>query len=92
MLGFPGVGEALLLIALGVGFMVLYFAKREEKGLQFTGYVIGIGIIALALFYIVGNILLQAQICYPKMRYYKGMMQQRMMQPRTIPQAPAQRP
>lgn len=90
-MGFPGAFEALLLIALGIGYIVLYLAKREEKVLRFSGYIIGGIIIALAAVYLLGNILIQAQICYPRLRYRKGMMQQRMMQPRMMPQAPAQK-
>lgn len=91
MIGFPGTFEALVLIALGFGYIVLSLAKREEKGLQFTGYLIGAVIIALATVYLLGNTWVQTQICYPKMRYYKGMMQQqRMMQP-LMPKAPARK-
>lgn len=97
MLGFSGVFEALILIALGFGYIVLYLAKREEKGLQFVGYVIGGVIIVLAIIYLLCNIWAQASLCYPRLRYRKGIMQQRMiqprmMQPRMMPQAPAQKP
>ena len=92
MFGFSGIFDVLLLIALGVGYIVIYFAKREEKGLQFVGIVIGGVIIVLSLCYFVGNIWLQAKMYYPKMRCYKGMMQQRMMHPRMMPRAPAQKP
>lgn len=90
MLGFPGIFEALLLIALGSGYIVLYLAKREEKGLQFIGYMIGVIIIALSLIYLVGHILTQAY--YPKARFFKGMRQQRMMPQSAVPGAPAQKP
>lgn len=92
MFGLSGIFDVLLLIALGVGYLVIYFAKREEKELRFFGIVIGGVIIVLSLCYFVGNIWLQAKVFSPKMRYYKGMMQQRMMKPRMMPQAPAQKP
>jgi multisubunit Na+/H+ antiporter MnhB subunit len=78
MYGFPGVFEALLLISLGIGYFVLYFAKREEKLLQFVGYVAGCLIITLATIYLLGNLYLQAKMGCTKMQYYKGMMQQPM--------------
>ena len=92
MLGFnTGIFDMLLLIAIGIGYIVLYFAKREEKGLQFLGYIIGALIIALATAYMLGNFLLLSKIGYPNLRYYKGMMRPRMMQqqrmmPQPIPQ------
>lgn len=89
-MGFPGIFEALLLIALGFGYIVLYLAKREEKRLRFVGYLLGITIIVFAVIYMIGNTLIQT-ICYPKMRYYKGMTKQRMMQ-QPSPQAPVQKP
>ena len=49
MLWIPsGLIIAIELIALGIGFIVCYLAKREEKALKAIGYVIGISIIALA--------------------------------------------
>ena len=88
-MGFPGIFEALLLIAMGLGYVVLYLAKREEKRLQFIGYMIGVVIIALSIIYLISNSLLQS-VC-PFTRPYKGMMQQqRMMQP-PMPQRPPAR-
>lgn len=92
MLGFSGIFDVLLLIALGIGYLVIYFAKREEKELRFFGIVIGGVIIVLSLVYFLGNVWFQAKVFCPKMHYYKGMMQQRMMHPRMMPQAPAQKP
>lgn len=86
MFGFVKGGEALLLIALGIGYLVVYFAKREEKGLRFCGYVIGGAIITLTIIYLLGSILFQAKMCRLK-GYDRGLMQQRMM-----PEPPAQRP
>lgn len=91
-MGFPGNFEALLLIALGMGYLVLYLAKREDKGLQFLGYIVGVIIITLSLIYLVGNTLIQT-VYYPRVQhYYKGMMKQHMMPRPMMPQAPAQKP
>lgn len=49
MLWIPsGLIIAIQLIALGIGFIVYYLAKREEKALKAIGYIIGISIIVLA--------------------------------------------
>lgn len=49
MLWIPsGLIMAIELIALGIGFIVYYLAKREEKALKAIGYIIGITIIILA--------------------------------------------
>ena len=90
MFGFSGIFDVLLLIALGVGYIVIYFAKREEKELRFVGIVIGWVIIVLSLCYFVGNIWLQAKLC-GRTHAFKGMMQKRMM-PQQMPMAPAQKP
>jgi len=90
MIRFPGLFEVALLIALGFGYIVLYLAKREEKKLQFLGYIIGVTIITLSLIYLVGYILLRV-IYSPKIGLPKGMMQQRLMPP-DKPRAPAQKP
>jgi hypothetical protein len=91
LFGFTGIQEALLLIGLGMGYIVLYFAKREEKGLQLLGYAIGTVIIILTLIYLFDNILTKFNTVYPKMGYNKGMMQQHMMRPQMMPNAPSQR-
>lgn len=62
MLHFPGVFEALLLIALGFGYIVLYFAKREEKFMQFVGYIAGSAIMLLAALYLLGTIYLHSRM------------------------------
>lgn len=49
MLWIPsGLIIAIELIALGIGFIVYYLAKREEKALKAIGYIIGITIIIIA--------------------------------------------
>lgn len=72
MFGFPGIFEALLLIALGMGYFVLYFAKREEKILQAVGYVAGSLIILLASLYLLGSLYLQSRLGCGKSYYNKG--------------------
>ena len=88
MLAHPGAMEGQLLIALGIGYIVLYFAKREEKDLQFLGYIIGTVVIVIAAVYLLSGILLQLYKVYPKSHCY-GAKMQRMMQP--MYRAPAQR-
>lgn len=84
--------DALLLIALGMGYLVFYFAKREEKVLRMTGYAISLVIILFTTFYMIINFLDQTQIFGPRIQTYKmqryppAMMRQRMMMPqRTVP-------
>ena len=85
--------DALLLIALGIGYLVFYFAKREEKIFRMTGYVIGLVIIFFTTFYMIINLLEQSQIFSPRIQTYRmqgyppAMMRQRTMMPqRTVPQ------
>lgn len=84
MLGtqFGSIADTLLLFALGIGYIVLYLARREEKGLRLVGYAIGGGIIVLALLYILSSLLFG--VCYKSniMRHHRTMMQQKMMQQR----------
>lgn len=87
---FPGIFDALLLIALGVGYMVIYFAKKEEKRLQFTGYLIGGIIIALAVIYLFGAFLLQVMISFPRIQ--KRIIRRPIIQQPFMPKAPAQTP
>lgn len=95
MLLFSSINDALILIALCLGYMVLYFAKREEKGLKFIGYIIGCVVIALAAISLIFGAWIQTNICRcskKEMRSHEGMMQQRMMHQRMMPQAPIQKP
>lgn len=50
-----GAGFSDLLVALALGYIVLYFANREEKNLRSIGFAIGTLIIALAVLTIVGK-------------------------------------
>lgn len=51
-----GIPEALLLMALGLGYIVCYLAQREEKALRTVGYFIGTFIIVLSALLIVVNV------------------------------------
>ena len=66
-----GITEAILLVALGVGYMVCYLAKREEKTFKALGYLIGTFIIVLSALLILSSLLLAARFCN---RMGKGMM------------------
>ncbi len=85
MAGLPLMGgvivtEAMLLIALALGYMVCYFASQEEKQLKSIGTIIGVFIIVLSFILILGNLFLNTNVClrYNKMGY-PHMMQQRHM-------------
>ena len=56
MYHFGSMTELLALLVLGIGYIVLYFAKREEKGLQLIGYAIGAGLILLSLIYLLNSL------------------------------------
>jgi hypothetical protein len=73
--------DVLLLMALGIGYIVIYFAQREDKILQITGYIIGIAIVSFSTFYIVTNFLFQSRLLEPRMPGYQGMMRHRAMMP-----------
>lgn len=78
--------DVLLLIALGIGYIVLYFARREEKTFQVSGYFIGTVIIALVAFYSIANLLIENRIAGSRDRFYRSMMQHKMMQQPPVPQ------
>ncbi len=85
------IADVVLLIALGVGYLVIFFAKKEEKWLRAIGYIIGVIIIISATIYLLGNCWLQSRFCrMHRGRMFKHMMQQPpMMQPKTAPQTSA---
>jgi len=85
MVSLMSVSEALLLIALAAAYVVIYLAKREDKVLKLTGYVIAGFIIGVVIAYMSANIWLQSQMCSAKTRYYQRMMQPRLMQPLPAP-------
>ena len=69
-----GAYAARLLIALGVGYAVLYLSKREEKGMRLLGFAIGTLIIAAAITNLFSNLYLNWT--YGKQAAYRRMMQQ----------------
>lgn len=87
MIGFLGIPEALLLICLGIGYIVIYLAKREERQLQLVGYIIGSLIIGLSLIYQTANLWVQAKMCSSRMPYQKAMMMHHPMSQQPLPQA-----
>lgn len=90
MRGYQGGIDSLLLMALGIGYLVLYFAKREDKMMKLAGYFVGAVIILLTTVTILFNYWAQSQMC-SRLRYYEGKMKQRMMQPSGMPQMPARK-
>ena len=89
MVGIPfsGIAESFMLLALGIGFIVLYLAKREEKWLQLIGYGIGGIIIVLSLIYLIVGVVVGFTYNKNMMRYNKAMMQQSqptILQPRRV--------
>lgn len=58
-----GISDAVLLLALGLGYIVCYLANREERGLRAIGYLIGVFMIILSALLILNNLLLSARLC-----------------------------
>lgn len=58
MFGIPffGITEAALMFALGFGYIICSLAKKEDKGMQGLGHLIGISIIILSSVLILVNI------------------------------------
>jgi hypothetical protein len=50
-------GNAILMVSLGIGYLILYFAKREEKGLQVLGYFLGTLILLYSAISILLNVI-----------------------------------
>lgn len=87
MLGmsFGGLTEAVLLVALGLGYIVCYLANREEKTLRTVGYCIGTFMMVLSALLITISVFFSARICN-NMPYHRMMMKGQM------PLAPPQMP
>ena len=79
---FSGLSDAILLVALGVGYVVLYLAKREEKSLQLMGYLIGGVIIVMAAVYILGSLFYRGEYQRNMLRTQSLMMHRGTMQPK----------
>jgi len=90
--------NAVLLVALGLGYVVCYLAEREEKFLRTLGYFIGTFMVALSMMIIITNILLFSRVQYRGEFEYGGkpaMMRspgQTMTQQQQHPAAPANIP
>jgi len=78
---YSGIVEILLLIALGTGYIVLYFAQREEKLMQLTGYITGGVIIILAAAHLLASLILGLNSNRAaQMQCRKSIIRQHMMQ------------
>ena len=73
-----GKNEALLLIALALGYIVLYLAKREEKGLQFLGYFLGTLVISVSALLIIRDLFIGGCV-FDKAKMHDMMMKRQMM-------------
>lgn len=87
-------GDALLLIALALGYIVCALANKENKGLKLIGYIIGIIVMVMSAGLIIGKIKSSLPGCsrakYPMMNM--PMMQQKMMREQAPAPAPAAAP
>ncbi|MFA5362083.1 MAG: hypothetical protein WC335_02400 [Candidatus Omnitrophota bacterium] len=55
---FIGIGEGLLLLSLGLGYIVLYLAQKQTHTLKFLGYCIALIIIIFSLSLLSKNLIL----------------------------------
>jgi len=84
MSAFPNLFDALLLIALGMGYIILCLAKKEEKQLRLLGYVIGWLIIVSVVIYMLCSLWIRAKMYHPNLRHSN------ISNPGTFPQVPPQ--
>lgn len=79
--------EAVLLIALALGYVVCYFANQEEKQMKTIGLLIGGFVIAMSLILILTNLSIGIKRCNMMDKSMSGMpmMRQRMMQQQPKP-------
>ncbi|MFA5118312.1 MAG: hypothetical protein WC695_05610 [Candidatus Omnitrophota bacterium] len=92
--------EAVLLVALALGYIVCYFANQEEKTMKQIGVAIGVFVIILSFFLIVNNLFLMSKMCpsknammmsnFQKNRMRMDFPQQRMNMPPQGQQPPQQ--
>ncbi|MFA4983901.1 MAG: hypothetical protein WC559_01130 [Candidatus Omnitrophota bacterium] len=68
MIGTPfmGLSGAVLLLAVAAGFVVCSIAKKEQGAIKIVGYVIGVGIIAIAGLLILNGLAGQVRMCKMK--------------------------
>ena len=87
--GLPVVKDVALLFALGLGYMVLYFANKEQKGLRLIGYFVGSFILGLSIAYLLVGFLWQGECARQMMGHRYKMMQKMMQQPQqSVPAMP----
>ena len=55
--------QAILLVSLGLGYVVCYFANQEEKQLKNVGIAIGTFIIVMSLVFLLGSVLISFKSC-----------------------------
>jgi hypothetical protein len=82
-----GITDAILLVALGLGYIVCYLANREEKTLRSAGYLIGVFIIFVSAMFIINNIIFSVRL---SKRF--GMPCQSMMMKGQLPPPPTEAP
>ena len=87
MSGCLGLQDLLLLIMLGLGYIVLYFAKREEREWHILGGIIGTVLMFLALVMLIFNSVNRSKLLYRNIQCNKAMQaQESMMQKGIMPQ------
>ncbi len=77
------VSEGILLMAFGVGYFVVFVAKKGDKGLQFLGYFVGTFIMLLSIMFLVKSTVdtnvEQMMVARYGMEMKHGMMKQHKM-------------
>jgi hypothetical protein len=90
-----GIKEAALMFALGFGYIICYLAKKQDKGMQSLGHVIGMSIIVLSSILIFLNLYIQLSLGTSKQvmaSYLKYPVMQGSMMGQGAMQAPVKTP
>ena len=90
-----GLSDALLLIALGIGYLVVCFAHKEKKALRVSGYIVGFTIILLSAGYTFLNLWAYSSFgCPVTARYHHrgGIISTHMPKPQMHPWLPKKIP
>jgi len=69
---FIGAGELIIVLVLGLGYIVLYFANKEKGGMKITGFIIGILIIVLSVIALISGLAMKMNMS-KKMNFMRGM-------------------
>lgn len=72
--------EAVLLVALALGYVVFYFANQEEKRLKMLGHIIGGFVMALSIILIIASVTMNVKM-YLHAKSNIPMQMMRQMQP-----------